>query len=64
MAIHGIFIPNRFKPLYLQMEMWEQAGKRELSIELANRLLKKKIKVLSPELSYYLERARYIISNF
>lgn len=53
-------IPNRFKPLYLQMEMWIKKGDEKQSMELANRLSTKKIKVLSPELLYYLDRAKNV----
>ena len=56
-------IPNRFKPIYLQMMMWEKAGNRERAMVLANKLLNKEIKVLSPELYSYLGSAKHIMSN-
>lgn len=57
-------VPNRFKPLYLQMEMWEKAGDTKRAVVLAERLLNKEVKVLSPELSYYLGRADNVIRMF
>lgn len=57
-------IPNRFKPLFLQMEMWEKAGNGGKAVELAERLLNKQVKVMSPELSYYLNRAKQIKLTF
>lgn len=56
----GNLVPNRFRPLYLRMEMWMKAGDREKALELAERLLYKGIKVRSPELYYFLERAKQV----
>lgn len=59
----GNLIPNRFRPLYLRMEMWENVGNRDRAVGLADTLLHKKVKVRSPELSYFLERAEQIYNN-
>ena len=46
------------------MEMWEKAGNGGKAVELAERLLNKQVKVMSPELSYYLNRAKQIKLTF
>ena len=56
----GNLIPNRFRPLYLRMEMKYKQGDMEQARRLVDSLFVKKIKVRSPELLFMLERVKLI----
>ena len=56
----GNLIPNRFRPLYLRMEMKYKLGDMKQVEDLIDSLSCKKIKVRSPELLFMLERVKLI----
>lgn len=56
----GNLVPNRFRPLYLRMEMKYKQGDMEQVGRLIDSLAVKKIKVRSPELLFMLERVKLI----
>lgn len=56
-------VPNRFTPLFLEMEMWHEKGDIRQAREMAGRILNKPIKVPSSQLTYMRLRARCILKE-
>ena len=56
-------MPNRFTPLFWEMEMWHEKGDIRQAREMAGRILNKPIKVPSSQLTYMQLRAQYILQE-
>lgn len=55
-------LPNRFTPLFLQMEMWREQEDWDRAGVFAREMLEKRIKVRSSRLTYMLMRAREMLN--
>ena len=56
-------LPNRFTPLFWEMEMWYEKGDIKQAKEIAGRILSKPVKIPSSQLTYMRLKAQYILSE-
>ena len=56
-------IPNRFLPMYYEMNLYQELGEKEKAKEVARKILRKKIKVENPKIKEIIRRANECLEN-